>query len=91
MKFKRFWKILLIIAIVVVAFLLLGSQKPEMASEYKEYIVASGDTLWDISQEITPPSRDVRYTIAEIEEKNNINDGLIYPGQVISVPVYEEK
>lgn len=84
-------KTLIVIAIIAVAVVVSGMRKPSKAEVYRDYVVSSGDTLWDISQEITPPSRDVRYTIAEIEEKNDINDGLIYAGQVISIPVYEEE
>ncbi len=87
----NFKKILIILAVIAIALAIAGMRKPSKATEYSQYIVKSGDTLWDISQEITPPSRDVRYTIAEIEEKNNIKDGMIYAGQVISIPVYEEE
>ena len=69
-------KILIVMAIIAVAVVVSGMRKPSNAEVYREYVVSSGDTLWDISQEITPPSRDVRYTIVEIEEKNNINDWL---------------
>lgn len=82
---------LLVIAVIAAAVVVSGMRKPSKATEYREYIVHSGDTLWSISQEITPPSRDLRYTVAEIEEENDVESGLIYAGQVISVPVYEEK
>ena len=88
---KTLKKMLLILVIIVVAILLLGSQKPEKVSAYISYTVQPGDTLWSISKEITPQSRDLRYTIRDIEDKNGIENSVIRVGQNILVPVYEEK
>lgn len=82
---------LLILLILVVAISLSALKKPEKATEYRLYIVQEGDTLWDISAEITPGSRDIRDTMGEIEEKNELKGGFIYGGQRLQVPVYEEK
>jgi LysM repeat protein len=88
---KTLKKYLLILAVIIVAMLLLGSQKPEKASEYISYTVQPGDTLWSISEEITPIGRDLRYTVREIQDENGIENSVIRVGQVILVPVYEEE
>ena len=62
---------------------------PEEPTAWKEYIVCSGDTLFDISQSITSDDRDCRETEYFIKKKNNIVNATIYPGQTIFVPVYE--
>lgn len=84
-------KVMLVIAIIAVAVVVSGMRKPSKAEVYREYVVSSGDTLWEIAEEITPEERDLRHTILDIEKKNNIEDGMIYVGQHIEIPVYEEK
>lgn len=78
------------LVILIVAITLSAANKANKATEYRQYNVKSGDTLWDISVAITPSYRDVRDTIDEIKDKNNL-DGFVYEGQRISIPVYEEK
>jgi hypothetical protein len=58
-------------------------------TEWREYVVRSGDTVCDISIDITPNGQDYRYTQYCIIEKNNIENAMIYPGQTILVPVCE--
>lgn len=84
-------KLLFAIAIIIVAIAVSGMRRPEKADFYQEYYVSAGDTLWSISEEITPNNRDLRYTIDEIKEVNNIKKGLIYEGQIILIPIYEEE
>ena len=76
---------------VVVVLLIIGSKTDTKASGYTNWIVSSGETLWSISKEITPEDRDLRYTIREIEEVNDLQNSTIRIGQVLTVPVYEEK
>ena len=54
---------------------------------YKSVVVHSGDTLWGIAGAYTEPKKDIRNQIKEICELNGIEKGVIYPGQVIVVPV----
>lgn len=86
MKRMIFCVVLLIMAIIFSI-----ANKPNDASEYQLYVVKSSDTLWDISREITPDSRDLRHTVYEIREKNGLKDGVIYAGQRLVIPVYEEE
>ena len=58
-------------------------------TEWSEYVVNSGDTVYGISNIITPNDVDYRKTEHYIIEKNNIENAMIYPGQTILVPVYE--
>ena len=74
---------------VVVVLLIIGSKTTSKASGYMNWIVSSGETVWSISKEITPEDRDLRYTIREIEEVNDLQNCTIRVGQVLTVPVYE--
>lgn len=88
---KMLKTILLLCVIVLVALVWARANEPEMATEYKLYVVQPCDTIWDISEEITPSGRDIRDTMDEIREKNGLESGVIHAGQRIEVPVYEEK
>lgn len=82
-------KILMVVAIFVVAFLLIGNKTDKEPTEWSEYVVHSGDTVYGISNIITPNDIDARKTEHYITEKNNLENAMIYPGQTILVPVYE--
>ncbi len=56
--------------------------------EYIEITVESGDTLWNIASEYMSADNDVRHAIYTLCEINDISSGDIYPGQVLTVPVY---
>ena len=91
LKRKDKMKNILITAAVIVAVLLVVNKNAyKEPKEWEEYVVRGGDTVCDIAIEITPNSRDYRHTQDYIIKKNNIEFGIIYPGQVLSVPVYEE-
>ena len=50
------------------------------------HTVQPGDTLWDIAADFTSPDGDVRGTVAEITEANDLSGSLIHPGQELFVP-----
>lgn len=52
---------------------------------YIEIPVRAGDTIWNIAKEYGI-SDSIRHDVYTIMELNNIEDGIIYPGQVIIVP-----
>ena len=82
-------KILMVVAIIFIAVLLIGNKTDKEPTEWSEYVVHSGDTVYGISNIITPNDIDARKTKHYIIEKNNIKYAMIYPGQTILVPVYE--
>ena len=82
-------KILGILVVVIAVMLLMGLRKSE-PTEWREYVVHSGDTISSIAVEITPNSEDYRDNMRYIIDKNEIENGMIFPGQVILVPVVEE-
>lgn len=82
----------IILSAVVISFVLLfvgclnANTEP---TEWREYVVRSGDTVCDISIDITPNNVDYRNTQYYIIEKNNIKNAMIYPGQTILVPIFD--
>ena len=83
-------KIILRVVIISSVLLLVGCFNTHTEpAEWREYVVRSGDTVCDISIDITPNNEDYRNTQYYIIEKNNIENSMIYPGQTILIPVYE--
>lgn len=52
-----------------------------------QHLVVTGDTLWEIAAAYTPAGEDVRHTVIDIQRANGMRGSLIYPGQVLAVPV----
>ena len=80
------------VAVVVVlllanAFAAEGDVAGDGRGERVEYLVVTGDTLWEIAVVYTPAGEDVRHTVADIREANGLAGSVIYPGQVLQVPV----
>lgn len=53
----------------------------------REYRVNSGDTLWEIAENIAP-NMDPREVIYEIKTLNGGSSDIMYTGNVIIIPVY---
>lgn len=80
-------KVVIVASIVAIGISIANGWK--MPTEWSEYAVRSGDTVCGIAIRITPNDKDYRKTEYYIEEKNNIEKAMIYPGQTILIPVYE--
>lgn len=55
---------------------------------YKMICIEKGDTLWDIATEYNTKNIDIRQVVLDIKELNNLGYRLIYPGDLIKVPIY---
>jgi len=80
------------VAVVVVlllanAFAAEGQLAGDGPAKRVDHLVVTGDTLWDIAAVYTPAGEDVRHTVADIREANGLAGSVIYPGQVLQVPV----
>ena len=83
-------KITLRIAMASLVIALVGYlSTSKMPTEWNEYVVGYGDTVCDISIDVTPNDKDYREVEYYITKKNNIDNASIYPGQTILVPVYK--
>jgi hypothetical protein len=77
----------LLIMVVFFSFMGLKVAKGRQPVEYSEVIVKKGDSLWLIAREYYPKKQDIRKSIWEIREINNLDDASIKPGQVLKIPV----
>lgn len=62
---------------------------------YKEYVISSGERLWDIAKEELEinsyyEGEDIRQIVFEIQKDNNINSQ-IYEGQVIKIRIKKDE
>jgi LysM repeat protein len=84
---------LVIISTIVVALVLLlpsafgATPEPAPGRSVDEYVVRSGDTLWEIAEERTAAGEDVRGTITSIRRLNDLDSSMIQPGEVLLVPL----
>lgn len=83
---KKFIKSISILVILLLALFDTSIAKiDKREAETVEYTITSGETLWSISKKYTPVSKDIRQTISEIKELNNMNNSNIYVGQIIKL------
>ena len=73
---------ILLLATAVSSALVVGGHEA-----YDEHLVVTGDTLWDIAAAYTPAGEDVRTTIFNIREANDLDTSVIIPGQVLRIPL----
>jgi LysM repeat protein len=79
---KIFLRVTTIAVFLMVALFSLSSAEEY---EYREYTVKKGDTLWDISQLVIEDN--FQWPLIWNENTDINNPDLIYPGQVIKIPI----
>jgi LysM repeat protein len=77
--------LVLLVALSLVFLFVSRPAEAEAPQETVEYVVAAGDTLWQIAGHV-PHEGDVRGVILEIQDLNGLESGTIYPGQVLLLP-----
>ena len=80
-----------IVSLIILAATFVGISswgKPDPVS-YDVYVVSHGDTLWEIAMESNGWNRiDNSYIIEDIKAESDCSS-LIYPGQILYIPVYD--
>lgn len=81
-------RLLILLMALVATFLLLGgtgaASAPTITMEHR---VQSGDTLWDLADDLTAPGEDVREVIEVIRDLNHLKSANLTPGQILLIPV----
>lgn len=88
-----FFLVAMILIVITLFGTMLGFNTAESIqdTQYLEVSIQSGDTLWDIAKMNSPENIDTRKVVYEIKKLNDLDNGFIYPGQVVRVPLYEAK
>lgn len=85
-KFK-FVRSMAILIFLLVALFNISIAKSNSEAEYIDYTVTKGETLWSIAKEYTPDNKDIRETIYEIKQINNMQTSNIYENQTIKIKI----
>ena len=84
---KKFIRSIAIVIFLLIAIFNVSIAKSNNEEEIIDYTIAPGQTLWSIAREYTPNSKDIRETIYEIKQLNNMTDSSIYPRQTIQIKI----
>lgn len=94
-KRKFIVSILLLISTCLIITITLTSRNKVYSSKYEEnYVevtIQRGDTLWSIALNNKPESYDTREIVYEIMMANDLEDSKLNPGDVIKVPIKNDK
>ena len=83
----------LIRSMAILVFLFIGVVNISVANtnkkeaEYIDYTITKGETLWSIAREYTPDNKDIRQTIYEIKQINNMQTSNVYENQTIKIKI----
>lgn len=98
MNFNMNTRLRLIVFLLLIVFMtvfaisgIVIAKEPHNPSEdeitYVEIRVKEGDTLWNIAKPYYDGKSDYRKFIQDIRKLNNLEKGVIYPGQIIIIPI----
>ena len=69
---KKFIRSIAILIFLLVGLFNISIAKSNKEAEIIDYTIAPGQTLWSIAKEYTPNTKDIRETIHEIKDLNNM-------------------
>ena len=78
----------LLLAVVCMVFLMIGgSAEADIRSAAPvEYVVESGDTLWEIASVNAGADQDVRRLVTDIARLSGVDAASVFPGQILLIP-----
>lgn len=81
------------VSVTVIGMSLLQPNSTYLAAQHHleptlQVVVEPGDTLWGIAKQFFPDT-DPRIATLAIQNSNNLIDAVIYPGQIISLPLFD--
>lgn len=86
-KFKFVRSIAIVIFLSVALFNISIAKSNSEEAEYIDYTITKGETLWGIAKEYTPDNKDIRQTIYEIKQINNMQTSNVYENQTIKIKI----
>lgn len=89
LRFTVFVVLMILILTTVINFALgLNTAVSLTVPEYMDIPVVSGDTLWTIAETYMPTDTDIRKSVYELCQINDISASELYAGMTIKVPIY---
>ena len=84
----RFGRLALVLMALLAAAMLAGraAAGTEEIARPERYVVAPGDTLWEIAVARMVPGSDPRPIVEEIRDRNGLGSPALRPGQVLVLP-----
>lgn len=79
--------VLVVMVGAVFLLLTLAGSAGEPPPPTMDYVVAHGDTLWDIAESVMVAGGDVREVVDGIQDLNGLSGGAIHPGQTLRLPL----
>ncbi len=88
-KFKRFIFVsVLLISMILFTLIFTIKAYSKVISQYDYITVQMGDTLWSIASNYTDCSNmEIRELVYLISNENKIYNAVIYPGDIIKIPL----
>ena len=87
---KRFGTFLAMMLFLILVLLHCCSNKELEVESYEDYEVECGDTIWSIASDLKPQGLNIQEFVWEIRQINNKQDCIIYPNEVLKIPVFKE-
>ncbi len=76
-----------VMVLIIMSFMVSFAFANQEHDETIKVIVNSGESLWEIASENNPNKDDIRKLVYEIIELNDLENGMIYAGQELLIPV----
>jgi hypothetical protein len=64
-----------------------SAEGPTSAPQVERYVVAPGDTLWQIAAGVARPGEDLRDTVHRIQQLNDMSSASLIAGEEILLPL----
>ena len=86
MKRRRFVTVSVLVVLMITTMLNLALAKSD-AKNSISVIVKSGESVWTIASKNNPNEKDIRKLVYEIIDENDLENGIIYAGQELVIPI----
>ena len=86
-SFIVFFATLMITSFLVTGIVYAYDHNQKSEQPYIEVMVKSGDTLWLLAKPYYNNKGDFREFLYNIKNYNNLENSMIYPGQIIKIPL----
>lgn len=86
-KFKFIRTITIVIFLLIAIFNFSIAKSNQEEAEIIDYTISKGQTLWSIAAEHKADDEDIRQTIYEIKQLNNMSDSTVYENQTIKIKI----